>query len=171
MTAARQERKPCQVTQTLVTAFWAVIVAMGLGLGSAPIWAATTELVVVNRFTGLAIDGFDPVAYFADGSAKIGRPELEIRYAGATWRFHNVGNHAAFAANPAVYSPRFGGYDPTAVARGAGTAGNPEIWLILEKRLYLFFGNEARDAFIENHERAIEAAERRWPEVLRTLSP
>ena len=62
--------------------------------------AATTERVVVNRHTGLAIDGFDPVAYFVDGAPKHGRAELELRSGGATWRFRNEGNRAAFAARP-----------------------------------------------------------------------
>ena len=133
------------------------------------IGAATTELVVVNRYTGLAIDGFDPVAYFVDAAPKTGRAELELQFAGATWRFHNEGNRAAFAADPDVYMPRFGGYDPIAVARGAATPGHPRLWLIAEKRLYLFYSAAARAAFVENPDRAIDAAERHWPEVLRTL--
>ena len=123
MTAARQERKsPCgrAVLAALILAYWRRRSA----------GAATTELVVINRYTGLAIDGFDPVAYFADAKPQLGRAELELRFGGATWRFHNEGNRAAFAAAPDVYAPRFGGYDPVALARGAPTAGHPELWLI-----------------------------------------
>ena len=52
-----------------------------------------------------------------------GNPELELRYGGAAWRFCNVGNRAAFAAQPEVYMPQFGGYDPVGVARGVAVAG------------------------------------------------
>ena len=132
---------------------------------------ALTERVVVNRHTGLAIDGFDPVAYFVDSAAAMGRPEFEMRSHGATWQFRNEGNRAAFAANPNVYMPRFGGYDPVAVARGAATAGNPYLWLIARERLYLFYSNEAREAFAADPENAIAAAERNWPAVRNTLIP
>ena len=63
------------------------------------------------------------------------------------WRFRNEGNRAAFVADPEVYMPRFGGYDPVAVARGASAPGHPELWLIAEERLYLFYSAAARDAF------------------------
>ncbi|MEI8151321.1 MAG: YHS domain-containing (seleno)protein [Hyphomicrobiales bacterium] len=135
----------------------------------ASVGAATTELLVVNRYTGLAIDGFDPVAYFVDAAPKEGRAELEFRSAGATWRFQNEGNRAAFAGAPAIYTPRFGGYDPMALARGAATPGHPQLWLIAEQRLYLFYSAEARAAFTADPAAAIESAERNWPDVQRTL--
>jgi hypothetical protein len=133
--------------------------------------AATTEWVVANRYTGVAIDGFDAVAYFVDAAPRLGRPDLEFRYRGVSWRFANEGNRAAFAANPEVYAPRFGGHDPVAAARGAATPGHSQVWSIVEQRLYLFYDADSRAAFVSNPERAIEAAERNWPKVLRTLSP
>ena len=87
------------------------------------------------------------------------------------WRFRNEGNRAAFIANPEVYMPRFGGYDPVAVARGASALGHAELWTIAEERLYLFYTAAARDAFADDPDAAIGAAERVWPAVLRTLSP
>ena len=53
---------------------------------------ALTERLVVNRYTGLAIDGFDPVAYFTDAEAVKGLPDLEAGAAGAVWRFRNEAN-------------------------------------------------------------------------------
>ena len=133
------------------------------------IGAATTEWVVINRYTGLAIDGFDPVAYFVDA-----RAERRPRRAGVALRrrhlaVRNEGNRAAFAGAPEVYAPRFGGHDPMAVARGAATPGHPELWLIAEQRLYLFYSAEARAAFARDPEPRHRAAERNWPEVQRTL--
>ena len=131
--------------------------------------AQTPGPVVFNRYTGLAIDGFDPVAYFVDGKPRVGRPDLELRSGGAHWRFANEGNMAAFAADPDIYTPRFGGHDPVAVVRGAATPGHPELWLIVDDQLYLFYSNEARSAFARKSESAIEAAERHWPGVARTV--
>lgn len=171
MTAARQERKPAR-WRTLSTTLCGVLVlaAIGaVGFASISAYAATTEWVVTNRYTGLAIDGFDPVAYFVEAAPKEGRAELEFRSDGAVWRFLNEGNRAAFAAAPEVYTPRFGGHDPMALARGAATPGHPALWLILEQRLYLFYSAEARAAFARDPEAAIEAAERNWPAVQRSL--
>src|SRR3954463_10776658 len=64
--------------------------------------AATTERIVVDPNRGLALSGFDPVAYFTDGKPLMGRGDLEMSFAGATWRFRNEGNRAAFAENPEV---------------------------------------------------------------------
>src|SRR5262249_51341711 len=87
--------------------------------------AAAPERIVNDSNTGLAISGIDPVAYFTDRAALAGRPENEYRYAGVIWRFLNPGNQAAFVANPEVYLPRYGGYDPVAIGRGVAVPGNP----------------------------------------------
>ena len=97
MTAARQERKS-RGLRAFLTAFLGAW-TLG-GLVPSATGAATTEWVVVNRYTGLAIDGFDPVAYFVDALPKQGRAELELRSGGATWRFQNEGNRSAFAGAP-----------------------------------------------------------------------
>lgn len=140
-------------------------------MGGDPTGAATTERVVSDPRTGLAVNGFDPVAYFTEAMPRLGRPEFELSFAGVVWRFRNEGNRAAFKADPEVYMPRFGGYDPVALLRGANAPGHPELWTIAEDRLYLFYSAEARDAFADNPGPAIDAAERAWPAVLRKLAP
>src|ERR1700748_2538222 len=132
--------------------------------------AATTERVVVNRFSGLAIEGFDPVAYFVDRHPVRGLPAFEAAGAGAVWRFPNEGNRAFFVAHPEVYGPQFGGYDPTDVARGVAFAGNPRFWLIAGERLYLFRRTESRDAFAADPARLLREARQRWPDLKETLA-
>jgi hypothetical protein len=167
MTGRRQERKSLDALPGVVA-----MALIGLALfAPLPTGAATTEWVVVDRNTGLAIGGIDPVAYFASNGPKVGRPDLEFHHARAVWRFSNEGNRAAFAANPEIYMPRFGGYDPVAIGRGVGAAGNPAVWKIENQRLYLFYDPESLKAFNDDAERAIDTAERRWPDVLLTLSP
>ena len=63
--------------------------------------------------------------------------------------------------------PRFGGHDPTAVARGVNLPGHPDFWLIAAGGLYLFATAENREAFAANQEKAIAAAMARWPQVER----
>jgi hypothetical protein len=132
---------------------------------------AVAEPVVIDRHTGLAIGGFDPVAYFVEAEPVLGKGDFEYAMAGTVWRFRNEGNRAAFVDKPEVYMPRFGGYDPVAVARDVGVPGNPQLWLIVENRLYLFYSPEARTAFADNFNTIVEAAARSWPAVQTTLSP
>ena len=120
--------------------------------------AATTERVVVNRYSGLAIEGFDPVAYFTESRPARGLPDFEAREAGAVWRFRNEGNRASFVAHPEIYGPQFGGYDPVDLGRGVTYAGSPRFWAIADQRLYLFGREENRDAFTANPARFLKDA-------------
>ena len=166
MTAARPQRKAW--IRTVRRAGLGLAVVAGLAARAA--LAGTTEQVVADWQTGLALSGFDPVAYFTDATPKTGRLEHEYSFAGVTWRFRNEGNRAAFAERPDVYVPQFGGHDPVAVARGVARPGHPELWLIVENRLYLFYSPEARDAFRAAPDQVNADAEEKWPEVVRTLS-
>jgi hypothetical protein len=132
--------------------------------------AATTERVVVNRFTGLAIEGFDPVAYFVDARPEIGLESFEASEAGAVWRFRNEGNRASFVAHPDIYGPQFGGYDPIDLARGVAVAGNPRFFSISGQRLYLFGREQSRDAFAADPERFLREANQRWPALQEGLA-
>jgi hypothetical protein len=131
---------------------------------------AATPVVEVNSYTGLAISGFDPVAYFSDRAPRAGRPDMELSLGGAVWRFRNEGNRAAFVDHPDVYMPRFGGYDPVAIARGASVPGHPLFWTVLGEHLYLFYSEEARKDFLADPGRIIERAVRKWPQVARTIA-
>jgi hypothetical protein len=147
---------------------WASLAAQALcGL---PAQAATTERVVVNRYSGLAIEGFDPVAYFVDARPLVGRRDFEAAEAGAVWRFRNDGNRASFVAHPDIYGPQFGGYDPFDLARGVTYAGNPRFWLISGQRLYLFGREENRDAFAADPARLLREANMRWPALEQDLA-
>ena len=125
--------------------------------------AATTERIVVNRFSGVAIEGFDPVAYFVDSGAKPGAAEFEANLWGAVWRFRNEGNRASFLAHPEIYGPQFGGYDPADIARGVTNAGNPRFFVISAQRLYLFSREANRDAFAADPARFLYEVGKRWP--------
>ena len=140
------------------------------GLPGSAARAATTERVVVNRFTGLAIEGFDPVAYFVDARPEVGLQDFEASQAGAVWRFRNGGNRASFVAHPDIYGPQFGGYDPIDVARGVTVAGNPRFWLIAGQRLYLFSREESRDSFAADPARVLREANARWPQLEQDLA-
>jgi hypothetical protein len=169
MTPPRRQRKLCVFAHGRLVVVMAA--ALAAGAGDDLIWAATGERLVVDQHSGLAIGGFDPVGYFTEGAAVLGRGEFEYSFAGAVWRFRNAGNRAAFIADPPAYMPRLGGYDPVAIARGVAVPGHPRLWYLTGGRLYLFQTIDSRGLFVLDAERAIAAADRKWPSVSRSLVP
>ena len=107
-----------------------------------------TERIVVDRAHRARDQRLRPGRLFHRRRAEA-RPRRISNCAldGAVWRFRNEGNRAAFADHPEVYMPRFGGYDPVAVARGVAVPGHPLFWAVAGERLYLFYSAEARAAF------------------------
>lgn len=169
MTVPRQPGKSSRRSFAAVCAA-ALLLLGGIAAPGLSRAAGSEPIVEVNGHTGLAISGFDPVAYFADATPKAGRPDLELQLDGSIWRFRNEGNRAAFAQHPDVYMPRFGGYDPVAIARGTSVAGHPLYWAITGERLYLFYSEKERGDFLADPGRIIERATRKWPEVARTVA-
>src|SRR3954449_2654573 len=167
MTAERQERYGWRPGMAFFALSAALFAAFSVDFAAN---AATTERVVVNRYSGLAIEGFDPVAYFTDAVAVQGMPDFEAAEAGVVWRFRNEGNRASFVAHPEIYGPQFGGYDPIDLARGVTVAGNPRFWLVSGQRLYLFNREETRAAFAADPSRVLRSATQRWPGIEQTLA-
>jgi hypothetical protein len=173
MTAQRQERNGPHFRRCFRPGIAFVVLLASLatqGISGGVAQGATTERVVLNRFTGLAIEGYDPVAYFVDARPEIGMEDFEASEAGVVWRFRNEGNLASFVAHPDIYGPQFGGYDPIDLARGVTVAGNPRFWLISRQRLYLFGREQSRDAFAADPEPFLRQAIQRWPVLERGLA-
>lgn len=165
MTARRQENKGWRVSGpvfAVISALFSLPIAIG-------VHAAPTERIVTDLYSGLAIGGTDPVSYFTDGAPKPGVEGIEARWGGAIWRFRNDRNRAAFLANPDIYGPQFGGYDPFDLARGKVVAGQPDLWLVAGQRLYLFHKAENKEAFIREATVLAKAAEN-WPKLRATLA-
>jgi hypothetical protein len=170
MASACEERKSWRVGLLP----WAALAIALVGGASQPgtVWGSSiTERVVVDWHTGLALYGFDPVAYFTDATPSIGRPELEYAFTGAVWRFRNEGNRAAFIDHPDIYMPSFGGYDPIGLSRNVAIPGHPQFWVISEQHLYLFHDAVDRDAFTADPAKYAVAAQRTWPSAMKALSP
>lgn len=143
---------------------------LSLVVPAIPVRAFTSgELIVADTRAGLALFGFDPVSYFLQGAAEVGVERFQLKFAGFTWQFRNEANREAFRAQPDVYVPRFGGYDPVALTRGAPVAGHPMLFVIHDGRLYLFQKAENREMFITTPQTMIEAARAHWPNARRSL--
>jgi hypothetical protein len=115
---------------------------------------------------GLAIEGYDPVAYFTDGKPVAGRPGLEHAWQGATWRFASAEHRDLFAADPGKYAPQYGGYCAYAVAKGKTATIDPEAWSIVDGKLYLNYSLKIRATWEEDIPGYIAKADRNWPALL-----
>lgn len=106
----------------------------------------------VGPLSDVAIEGYDPVAYFTDGRAVRGRAILQTEWRGARWYFSSPEHKRLFEADPERYAPAFGGYCAMCVgATGeAATSGDPRVFLIFEDRLYLLQNEEMRDLWLKD---------------------
>ena len=90
---------------------------------------------------GLALGGYDPVTYFAEGGAdpQAGSTAIETTLAGVTYRFVSEANRERFRAEPERFLPAYGGWCAWAMADGDKVAIDPESFLIEDGRLLLFY--------------------------------
>ncbi|KAG1649912.1 Chaperone protein DnaJ [Nymphon striatum] len=79
---------------------------------------------------GVAVGGYDPVAYFTKGKPVKGSSAFSTKWDGVTWRFANTQNMEKFMSAPHKYAPQFGGYCAYAVGTGTIAKGNPNNWKI-----------------------------------------
>ena len=132
-------------------------------------WFGPDALAPARVFApdGVAIRGTDPVAYFAAGAPVAGDAALAHDWAGATWRFVSAANRDAFAAEPARYAPRYGGFCAWAVAaKGELFSTEPDNWSIEGGRLYLNYNDAVQRTWNADRAGFIAEADRRWPEIV-----
>lgn len=134
-----------------------------LALSALPAFAAEPE---VFQTDGIAINGSDAVAYFAEEGPVEGSSEFTFDYMGATWLFASAENRDTFAADPAKYAPQYGGYCAYAVSRGYTASTDPKAWSIYEGKLYLNYSRPVRAIWATAKASNVEAADANWPAVL-----
>lgn len=115
---------------------------------------------------GIAINGYDPVAYFTQGAAVPGTDAYASDWNGAKLLFASAENKAMFDADPDAYAPRYGGYCAYAVSKGATAPTDPEAWTVHEGRLYLNFSTDVRALWRQDIPGNVARADENWPGVL-----
>ncbi len=115
----------------------------------------------------VAILGYDPVAYFTDGRATKGSPNITKQWLGTTWQFSSTQHRDDFASQPVRYAPQYGGFCALGVAFGEASANiDPEAWRIVDGKLYLFSGKEGLEEDFDSDPAAVTAkADDRWPAI------
>jgi YHS domain-containing protein len=137
------------------------IAAIAAGCSS----AVSTAFDPINKTSdGLALRGYDAVAYFAVDKAVEGSPRHEYVWQGAKWLFSNSENLEKFKADPDSYAPQFGGYCSFAVSNGYTADGDPNAWKIVDGKLYLNYSPEVRTMWEKEQPERIKKGEHNWVE-------
>jgi YHS domain-containing protein len=146
-----------------------LVAALAAIASSAPAGAGTA--VNTGYFGGVAIEGYDTVAYFTDGRATKGSEEFAYDWLGVTWLFANAEHRDLFAKKPVQYAPQYGGHCALGTAFGESTANiDPEAWSIVDGKLYLQYSKGGRDEWERDRANRIAAADQKWPEVKARLA-
>ena len=132
-------------------------------IGALPAHAGQPPVFATN---GVAIHGYDPVAYFTMSKPVEGDAAITSVLEEATFRFANVEHKALFDADPAKYAPKYGGYCAYAVSKGATATTVPEAWSIHDGRLYLNYSTGVRRTWLKDVPGNIQRADANWPGVL-----
>ena len=119
--------------------------------------------------SGLAIKGYDPVAYFS-GKARDGKKDIRLDYQGITYCFATTTNREAFKANPTRYEPQYGGWCAYAMgAKGEKVEVNPETFKIVDGKLYLFYNkffNNTLNSWNKDESHLKENADKSWTKII-----
>jgi YHS domain-containing protein len=135
---------------------------LALGL-AAPAYAAQPSIF---QDDGLAIRGYDPVAYFTQGKPVEGKAAHQLKWRGAIWCFATVDHLEKFKANPEKYAPQYGGYCAYAVSRNYTAKIEPDAWTIHKGKLYLNYNRTVRRLWAGEKAQNIVKGDRNWPAVL-----
>ncbi len=156
---------------TLARRAFAVAV-LGALLSGAPAWVGTalaydenSPLAINIDEQGVALRGYDPVAYFTAGAPTPGDPSLTAVHDGATYRFASAANRDTFLADPAKYAPAFGGFCAMGAALEKKLDGDPNVWRIVDGRLYVNVAETAQKRWLEDVPGNLAKADANWPRI------
>jgi YHS domain-containing protein len=134
-------------------------------IGAPAAFAAKPE-IYTSITSDLAVGGYDTVAYFKDGKPVEGAKAFEMKHNGATWRFANAENLAAFRADPAKYAPQYGGHCAWAAANGYTAKGDPKYWKVVGGKLYLNYNGDIQAKWEKDIPAFIAKGDANWPKIL-----
>jgi YHS domain-containing protein len=152
--------------RVLTTLLGIAVVAWTAAMVNLAIAAPRAQPVFTGLVSGVAVGGYDPVAYFTVGKPVKGRDDITLQHEGVTWRFASVENRDAFKADPAKFAPQYGGYCAWAVAEGYTAKGDPEAWRIADGKLYLNYNKSVQKTWEKDVPGNVRRGDANWPKVL-----
>lgn len=133
-----------------------------LVLSALSTFAAAKGLLNLDR-KGVAIQGYDPVAFFTDSRPVKGNPQFQSDYNGAKYYFASAEHKAAFDKEPGKYEPQFGGYCAYGVSHGDKAPVKIEAWQIVNGRLLMQYDLGVKDEFNKDQQGTLKKADQNWP--------
>jgi YHS domain-containing protein len=113
--------------------------------------------------SGVALKGYDPVAYFKSGAPAKGSAEFSLDWGGAKWHFASAENQQAFEKSPESYAPQFGGFCAFAVWKAVTADSSPEAWYVEDGKLYLFANSDVQKQWVAEIPRgSLLASQKNW---------
>jgi len=134
-------------------------------LGFASVLFAGVAEPVNKDGKGIAIQGYDPVAYFTQSKPVRGSSSFTYQWMGSTWWFASAQDRDQFTADPAKFAPQFGGYCAYGVSKNHTVDIDPEAWRIVEGKLYLNYSKSVQKSWLQDVPGNIRAAEQNWPKL------
>lgn len=114
---------------------------------------------------GIALGGYDPVAYFTLGSPVQGSSAITAEHRGAVFQFANNTHRKTFLEDPEKYVPQYGGWCAYAMANGKFYKTDPEAWAVEDGKLYLNYDKGVQKKWEKDVSGFITKADAQWPEV------
>ena len=149
-----------------MTLLHAVLAALVMTTITAAPALAGQDPVYTGRFSNVAVQGYDAVAYFTESQPVKGSADFSTTYKGAEFRFSSQENLDAFLAAPANYAPQYGGYCAWAVSQGYTAKGDANFWKIVDGKLYLNYNGTIQKRWEKDIPGFIANADANWPAVL-----
>lgn len=118
-----------------------------------------------NQENGIALQGFDPVAYFESSKAIKGTKEFSVTHNGVVYQFSSEKNKALFLNNPIHYEPQYGGYCAYGMSNGYKAPIEPEAFTIVNGKLYLNYSLKVKETWVKEQSARIAKANKNWEEV------
>jgi len=128
------------------------------------VFAAGPVAAASEPGTVLAIKGYDAVAYFKLGKAVQGSESFSFPWHGMTWHFSSMEHRDLFAADPGLYAPQYDGYCAWAMTESRLAITDPEVWKIVEGKLYLNCSQAAYEKWSRDIPGHIKKADAIWKE-------
>ena len=122
----------------------------------------TMNVVSEGADSRLMLKGYDPVAYFTDGKPVPGRLDIKADHEGVTYRFASEEHRRLFIAHTAKYVPQYGGFSADGMVYGVPLASEPQVFKIIDGRLFVFAGERPKLYFEMDQERNLKLADHYW---------
>lgn len=151
------------MSKTLRNILVAATVATGSIVLAAP--AIAEAPVYTSKFSNVAVQGYDPVAYFTVGEPTKGSSKFTTEYNGAEFQFASQENLNAFLASPTDYAPQYGGYCAWAIASGKYAKGNAKHWAIVDGKLYLNYNASIQSKWNADQAGFISNGDVQWAQL------